>query len=281
MKPILFISLVILLISGCSTKPSKFDYSTTDAALKEYRKGWVQIMDEGRYGAAEASYRKAVELDPNFLVGKSVLGRLTLDLDERLALETELYERKNEVKGDERLLLEVYQDLVRYTNLRDQGAPQARKVLEEAMQTAERNLGPIVHKYPRETYIKAEYIEFLHSRYGARKALDSLNALMLPEQRKNPFLIGLAAAMEAELDQFDQAVEKAKMLEEEVGDPNQPKPYAVYAYVYLQMGNLELAKENADKAHELDPLNLDASRLKERIDVLVSQSIADSTETRP
>lgn len=235
-------------------------------------------MDEGRYGAAEDSYRKAVNLDPNFLVGKSVLARLTLNLEERIAFERELFERKNEVEGDERLILEVYRALVRYTNLRDQGAPQAGKVLNEAMQTAEKNLGSVVHKYPKETYLKAEYVEFLHSRYGPRKALDSLNALSLPEQQKNPFLIGVAATMQAELDQFDGALEKAKELEQIVNDPEQPKPYAVYAYIYLQMGNLELAKTNADKANELDPLNLDASRLKERIDVLLSQKVVDSTE---
>lgn len=278
MKSAFIFTISIILLSGCSSRSSEFPYSTSPEALKEFNKGWVQIMDEGRYGAAEDSYRKAVNLDPNFLVGKSVLARLTLNLEERIAFERELFERKNEVEGDERLILEVYRALVRYTNLRDQGAPQAGKVLNEAMQTAEKNLGSVVHKYPKETYLKAEYVEFLHSRYGPRKALDSLNALSLPEQQKNPFLIGVAATMQAELDQFDGALEKAKELEQVVNDPEQPKPHAVYAYIYLQMGNLELAKTNADKANELDPLNLDASRLKERIDVLLSQKVVDSTE---
>lgn len=40
-------------------------------------------MDEGRYGEAEVSYGKALAYDAEILVGKSVLARLTLNLDER------------------------------------------------------------------------------------------------------------------------------------------------------------------------------------------------------
>lgn len=278
MKSVFTYGLSLFLIFSCASGSSEFTYSTSADALVEFRKGWVQIMDEGRYGAAEDSYRKAVALDPNFLIGKSVLARLTLDLEERLEFENELFERRDEVQGDERLILDVYRALVRYTNLRDQGAPQAGKVLNEAMLTAEKNLGAIVRKYPKETYLKAEYIEFLHSRYGPRKALDSLATLLLPEQQTNPFLMGVTATMEAELNQFESALQKAKALEEVVNDTTQPKPYAVYAYIYLQQEDLKLAKRNADKAFELDPLNLDASRLKERIDVLVTEADSASAE---
>ncbi len=277
--PIYFF-LVILLSCG-SSRDSQLKYSTSsEKALEEFRKGWVQIMDEGRYGAAEESYRNALAFDPDFLVGKSVLARLTLDLKERLELEKELFEKKDEIQGDERLVFDVYNALVRYTNLRDQRAPQANKVLKETIEVAEKNLRQVVHKYPKETYLKAEYIEFLHSRYGAKQTLDSLTSLLLPEQKKNPFLLGVSASMHAELDEFDTALKQAGELEKIVNDSTQPKPYAVYAYIYLQKGDLLLAKTNADKANELDPLNLDASRLKERIDVLIAkqQAAAPSTD---
>ena len=267
----LYLAIFLLIACGSSTNQELAYSTTSEKALEEYRKGWVQIMDEGRYGAAEDSYRKALEFDPDFLVGKSVLARLTLDLEERLAFENELFEKREEVQGDERLLLDVYRALVRYTNLRDQRVPQAGKILTETIEIAEKNLRQLTHKYPKETYLKAKYIEFLHSRYGPKKTLDSLASLLLPEQKKNPFLLGVSASLHAELDEFDIALEQAKELEKIINDATQPKPYAIYAYVYLQKRDLELAKINADKANELDPLNLDASRLKERIDILIAE----------
>lgn len=281
MKSLPLYFVLFLFLSCRSSTDSQLTYSTSsEKALEEFRKGWVQIMDEGRYGAAEDSYRNALEHDQDFLVGKSVLARLTLDLDERLQFEKELFEKKEEIQGDERLVFDVYNALVRYTNLRDQRAPQAGQILKETIETAEKNLRQIVHKYPRETYLKAEYIEFLHSSYGAKQTLDSMATLLLPEQRKNPFLLGVSASMYAELDEFDIALEQANELEKIVSDTTQPKPYAVYAYVYLQKEDLRLAKKNADKAYELDSLNLDASRLKERIDILLSQQIKSSEEPR-
>ena len=80
--------------------------------------------------------------------------------------------------------------------------------------------------------------------------------------------------MHAELDEFDIAIAQAKELEKIINDSTQPKSYAVYAYIYLQKRDLKLAKIYADKANELDPLNLDASRLKERIDQLISEQVA-------
>ena len=71
-----------LLISCGSPINMEFVYSTSsEKALEEFRKGWVQIMDQGHYGAAEDSYRNALAYDPDFVIGKSVLARLTLDLE--------------------------------------------------------------------------------------------------------------------------------------------------------------------------------------------------------
>ena len=280
MKSLPFYSILFLLLSCSSPENKKLTYSTSsEKALEEFRRGWVQIMDEGRYGAAEKSYRNALEYDPDFLVGKSVLARLTLDLDERLELEKQLFEKKEKIQGDERLVFDVYIALVHYTNLRDQGNPQAKGALTKAIEIAEKNLRQVVHEYPNEIYLKAEYIEFLHSRYGAEQTLDSMTTLLLPEQKKNPFLLGFSASLHAELKEFAIALKEAGELEEIVSDSTQPKPYAVYADVYLQKGDLQDAKTNADKANELDPFNLDASRLKERIDILIAEQQAKHMAT--
>ena len=114
--------------------------------------------------------------------------------------------------------------------------------------------------------MKAEYIEFLHSHYGPRNALDSLAKLTNEAQKENPFLLGYVASMNAEMDDFETALQQANRLKEIMAGKEVPKPYAVLADVYFQMDSLELSKINADKANQLDPKNLDASRIKEKID---------------
>jgi len=148
MKNYFLLILLFLSISCNSENNSDLEYSTTSEALEHYKRGWIQIMDESSYGAAKVSYRKVIELDSDFLAGKNVLARLTLDLEERLKLYKEIQERKNKTQGDERLVLDVYTALVKSTNLRDQGASDTKNGLPEALKLAENNLGKIVHKYP-------------------------------------------------------------------------------------------------------------------------------------
>ncbi len=266
--------ILFLLISCTAEKISNVKYSTTPDALRHYHQGWVQIMDEGRYGEAEVSYRKTLEYNPDFLVGKSVLARLTLDLEERLKLYEEIQEKKNTVTGDESLILEVYTSLVKYTNLRDQGSADTKNALQEALGIAERNLRIVIHKYPEEVYLKAEYFEILNSLYGPKQALDSLDALTTISQKDNPFLLGFSASMHAELEEYAIAMNQANRLLEVVNDSTLPKTFAVLADVYFQMGSLEIAKRNADRANVLDPKNIDASRLKEKINQAIEEQAA-------
>lgn len=262
-----FVLILLSLLLSCNTdQTASLKYSTTTKALKYYNTGWIQIMDEGRYGAAEISYRKTLDYDADFLVGKSVLARLTLDLDERLKLYEEIKDKEEQITGDERLILDVYTAFVKYTNLRDLGDSKTKNALQQALQLAETNLKTIVHKYPEEAYLKAEYIEILHSLYGPKRALDSLHILASNTQKDNPFLLGFTASIQAELQEYNSAINTAKRLQNIINDSTQPKSYAVLADINYQMGNFEIAKINADKATALDPRNLDASRLKKKID---------------
>lgn len=266
MKNCFLLILLFLLISCDNQTASGLKYSTTSDALNYYNTGWIQIMDEGRYGASETSYRKVLEYDPDFLVGKSVLARLTLDLDERLKLYKEIKASEKLITGDERLILDVYTAFVKYTNLRDQGDSKSKNALHEALEIAQKNLKKIVHKHPDEIYLKAEYIEILNSLYGPKRALDSLNVLASVTQKDNPFLLGFAASIHAELKGYDEALNNAHRLQTIINDSTQPKTYVVFADIYYQMGKFEIAKNNADKATALDSRNLDASRLKKKID---------------
>lgn len=275
------ILLSLALISCQQEKGHKHPYrSNSETALYHYQLGWQQIMDEGRYGAAEKSYRKTVYLDPDFLIGQSVYARLILDTGERVKIYNHVEAEKSRVVGDERKLLDVYQSLVYFTNLREQKDPEAPNALKAALRTAEKNLGYLVSKYPDEIYLKAEYIEILHANYGAAQALDSLEALTSGKQKQNPFLVGYAASMEAELGNFDKALEKAGALAKFFKGIRVPKPDAVYADIYFRKQELEKAFFYADNAYQLDHRNLDASRLRDKIKAEIEQKKDSATTTR-
>ncbi len=270
MKTTLFIftALIFLFFISCEKqKPiNKVSYSSkSDSALYYYNLGWQQIMDEGYYSKAEQSYRKVLEHDPDFLIGQSVLARLTRDLDERLELYANLEANKKKITGDERLILDVYIALTDFTNIREQYPDKAKDALSEVLHLADSNLKIIAHKYPNEVYLKAEYIEFLHSVYGPQASLDSLKSLT-NNLEEIPFLLGYAATINAELENFDIALKHAKTLEQMMSNMVVPKPGVVYADIYFHMDSLEIAKAYIDKSYALDSLNVDASRLRAKID---------------
>lgn len=269
----IFATFIMLFLNACNQDIEKHlvHYTTTsDSTMFYYNKGWKQIMDYGDYSKAEVSYRKALTFDENFLVGKSVLARLTLNLDERLSLYKTLETNKSSIKGDERLILDVYIALTHYTNLRDQKLPEAKEVLQNALTLCETNFGNIIHKYPQEIYLKSEYIEVLHSLYGAERILDSINSLTTDAQQLNPFILGYKAILTAETKNYDEAIILANKLVEILKDENVARPDAILADIYYKKKDYKTAKIHADKANKIDPKNLDASRLKAKIDALLN-----------
>jgi tetratricopeptide (TPR) repeat protein len=273
MKLVFFLALLAVLTAcGPTTSTSSppegyLPYTTTsDSALHYFALGWQQIMDEGRYGPAEITYRKALSFDPDFLIGKATLGRLTLDTTERKQIEQELAGSYVDLPEDEGELLGLYTDFVRFTNLRAHSPAAAMDMLREVLPGGQEILGKLVRNYPEEVYLKCEYVELINSNSGAEAALDSLAVLTEKRHADNRFLLGFQASLEAEMGNHEKALKIAERLETMVVDKTEPKPWAVYADVYLAMDSLKLAKNYADKAVLLDPRNLDASRLKVRIE---------------
>lgn len=264
--PGLFCLLILLSACQMDAEPGKLNYSSLeDSSLYYYRLGWQQIMDEGHYGLSEASYRKALKFDPNFLMAKSVLARLVKDRDEREKLYQEVNAQIDQIEGDERRVLDVYMALTNYTNIREKSPEKAAENLQKALKLAEKNFSQVVRLYPDEVYLKAEYIEVIHANHGARAALDSLDQLASEVQKDNPFLLGYAASLEAELGNFEKALSLAERLEKRIDDPHIPKSFAVYADIYFQMDSLQKARAYVNRAYGLDHQNLDARRLKDKI----------------
>jgi tetratricopeptide (TPR) repeat protein len=240
--------------------------TASDSALYYYSQGWNEVMNRGDYTASENAYRKMMYHDPNFLVGLSLLGRITRDLQEREEIENKLEQEKHLLAGDEAKLLETYFLLVKFTNLREKSPDAAREFMTDLFELAEQNSRHITHKYPDELFYKSEYIEILHRNYGAALALDSLQFLANKKQKQSAFLLGFAAHMEAELGLFNSALKKAKAIERKFKDGTCAKPYVVYADIYLMMGNKEQAGTYLEKALALDTENIDAQRLGQRIE---------------
>lgn len=239
--------------------------TSSDSALYYYYEGWRQVMDEGNYTESEVAYRKMMSFDKDFLVGLSLLGRITRDLKERQDIEQALVKRKKEVDGDEQRLLRNYIELVKLTNLREIDPDEAVIQMEKVFQSAEENLRPLVHRYRDEIYYMAEYIEVLHHNHGPQLALDSLYHLANTQQRQEPFILGYAASMEAEAGNFTKALEQATALSNKMVNTQSPKPYVVYSDIYFKMGNYERAQEYIQSALGLDAGNLDAQRLERKI----------------
>ena len=180
MKPAFLLALLALLIACTPITPAptvavdRLPYSTTsDSALHFFALGWQQIMDEGRYGLSEATYRKALSFDPDFLIGKATLGRLTIDTTERKRIELELAGSHSELPEDERELLGLYTDFVRFTNLRAHSPAAAMDMLKKVLPGGQETLGRLIRKYPAEVYLKCEYVELINSNNGPQAGLDS------------------------------------------------------------------------------------------------------------
>ena len=86
-----------------------------------------------------------------------------------------------------------------------------------------------MHQYPDEVYLKSEYIEILHSQYGAQQTLDSMQQLVTSSQIKNPFLLGYKAILTAENKDYKNALMYAQSLVEQMSDLNVAKPDAILA----------------------------------------------------
>lgn len=271
---------------SCQQKPDNtpkdsiesFSYgSRNDSALAYFNKGWLQIMDNGQWTLAEESFRKAVEIDPDFLIGQSLVGRITQDLDERKEILNLIEQSQQGLDGDEKLLLDVYVSSLGLLNARDQKQKITPDRISAHYSLSEKNFKKFVHRHPEESYIKAEYVEVLHANHGADQAIDSLDDLASSDQKDLPFFIGYKATMLAETGRFNPALSSARKLKDFVNDPAMPAPYVVFAAVYSSMDSLVLAKKYIDKAVVLDPNHLIAQSLKKELEdkIISTEALVD------
>ena len=260
--------LIFALCCSCSTSPStiEYDYGTKiDSARYYFLKGWEEILDNGRWTESEIAFRKATELDPDWLLGKSMIGRITRNLEERQQLYAELQARKSEASPDQRLLIDVNLLSIQAANNRGLGIANTQESTQTRMQLAEKNFGAFARKYPSDDYFKAEYIEFLHANHGAQVALDSLTSLASPDQMRLGFYLSYSADLELELGHTDRAMALYMVLTETLQDPSYLSPLMVQANIYISMDSLQKASDLIDRVVEADSNHLIAIGMQTRL----------------
>jgi len=259
------LTIFILVFISCQDKKKLVAYnygSNNVSAVFHYNKGWEYIMDYGQWTLSEQSFRKAVELDSTFLVGKSVLGKISRQLNERIKILDEVIRKKHLASKDDQLLIDITLTTLELFNARDQNITLPQSFYENFGTLGENNYREFVHKYPDESYMKAEYIEFLHLNKGAKIALDSLHELASATQKELPFFISYAAILEAELGHYARALDLANHLKEKISDSEIPEPHVLYAKIFSKMDSLTLAKAYIEKAVDLDANHIIAQRVK-------------------
>jgi len=257
----------LLHLISCSQKPnSGFDYGTkNDSARFYFHKGWAEIMDNGRWTESEQAFRKAAEIDPNWMLGKSMVARITQNLEERQQILQELEQQKNKVGKYERLLLEVNITSHIAANNRDQGIPNTKEFTQKRRALAKKNFGTFVRTYPEDHYFKAEYIEFLHADYGAQLALDSLNMLATPEQKQLGFYILYAGILEIELGHLDTATKLSQKLKKITSNPSYTSPLMLQAQILMAQDSIQQAYELVNKVIAMDPKHMIARGTQARL----------------
>ena len=265
--------LFIIILVSCQQKQEKlhtqqdvYRYGTkNDSAVFYFNKGWEHILDYGQWTLSEKAFRKAVDFDSTFIVGKALVGKNTTNLNERIQILNDINSSQIKVSEDDQLILEVTRITLELFNARGQNVKLDQDFISNFLTTAEKNYRTFIHKYPNESYIKAEYIEVLNAIYGAKTALDSLHILTTPKQKKVPFFISYAATLESDLGNFKKALSIADDFNNQINDPGIPQPYVLYGSIYLKMDSLSLATSNLDKALQLDPNHIFAQRFKTQV----------------
>ncbi|MDT0605988.1 hypothetical protein [Croceitalea rosinachiae] len=265
----------LLTITNCAKNSNSkgFDYGTkNDSARMYFQKGWQEIMDYGRWTASEIAFRKAHSLDPNWALGKSMVGRITRNLKERQQILKELQKIKHKVKDDERLLLDVNILSLIAANNRGQGLKNTKELHKNRWVLAENNFGIFAQKHPKDNYFKAEYIEVLHLNHGAQTALDSLKTLATSKQMELGFFIAYEASLQLELGNLKKTVELLKKLEAIQTDTTYNIALVLRAKILKKQDSIQEAQNVIDQVIKKDTNHLIAMGLRQELKKILKKS---------
>jgi tetratricopeptide (TPR) repeat protein len=259
--------LVPLWLFSFSQVNEPFHYGTTSPeALAAYLKGWEQILDRGEWTLAEASFRQAVALDSGFLLAWSQVGRISKDPEERALIFQRLSDQKSQATAWEKKLLEVYLYSLKLIDAKDRGLPITREQIREFYTLSESHFSDFLKVHPSEQHIYSEYIEVIHGVYGPQAALDTLRDDLVSGKKIPTFLISYTAQMEAELKDFEGALETVENLKKSLDKAELPIVPFTYAFIFFEKEEYVSAGKFLDQTLALDPNHTLAQRLRKRVE---------------
>ena len=229
--------------------------------------GWSAIMDEGRWTLAEAEFRAAMAADPDWVLGRALVGRITRNVEEREELLDWIERHLDQAPDDERLLLDIYVHHIAEYNERDRGIAPDPERSERRQRLHIANSRRYLERHPGTPYVSAELVEYVHAADGAEAALHVLNTEVAPSAASIPFCLGYRARMLTELGRYHEAFAVADALDARLDDPLAPAQHVVRARILLRTGQLEEASARIDTALALDGNNLAAWVVRELIRV--------------
>ena len=256
------------------TFDTSFRYGTeNDSARYYYLQGFHEILDNGRWTESERNYRKALTFDADYTLGKSLVGRITRDTEERESILQDVLKNKDGVTSDVKLLIDVYALGIETYNNRDKGIKTSPEFFAKRKQIAETNFRKFIHKYPEDDYVKAEYIEWLHFIHGPQAALDSLKTLATDRQKNLGFYISYAASLELELGNIDKAIDLSENLKPLMIDSTYTSYLKLRSEIFMAQDSLDKAKEYIDEVVRIDPNHIIALGMQATINNRLKESI--------
>ena len=257
-----------------------YDFGTrNETAQQHYRRGWIEILQYGRWAEAERQYRLAVAADPGFLIAKSVLGRITSSRSERAQLYSDVESRSDLVDEAGQLLLRTYQRTLELFELRESGHPIPEGFREDMAAIAERDYAQFLKHYPDEYSVNIEYIEWVHARRGPAAALEEVDRLNARDVGRLSFSY-FPAYFHAELGNFEVAHELAQDFARAM-DETAPQPHYLRAFIAFKEGDLLRAQHDVERALGLDGRHLLAERLRAQIEAALRDHQAGATTAGP
>ena len=113
----------------------------SDSALYYYDLAWDCVLNKGDYTGSEEAFRKMAEFDPDFLVGQSLLGRISTEPSEQRRMYDEIEKERLGLPSDEDKLLDVFQALLMIRILRNEAPDKAPAQVKHALEMGKENLG--------------------------------------------------------------------------------------------------------------------------------------------
>ncbi|MDP5053558.1 MAG: hypothetical protein NWP69_07205 [Congregibacter sp.] len=256
-----------------SADSAEYDYYGVDKnALALYRQGWSEILERGRWTEAERLYREAMLIDPDFIIGKSVLARITDDPKERQALTAEIERDIDGVDTSGRWVLDPYLMTLLLINARESAQTLPEDFRRDLAQLAVKNYRSFLQEYPGEWAVRVEYIEWIHAQQGPENALTAIEEMQEQDSTSSVRMSYFPAYFYAELGDYPRATALAEQFVESLGPGDWPQAHYIAAFIAYQREDYAVASDAINRALRLDPKHLIAQRLRKEIDAAIADS---------